>query len=74
MRYEVVSAEVEAAFTWIERPDKAALVAEAARPDRQVHYYAEVADEWRVSPGRSEGFEQWGPGPTRYRIPDRSMS
>lgn len=56
---------------WIEKPDKEALVAEARRPDGRVEYLAEVAGEWRVSPASADLFEEWGPGPTIYRIPRR---
>lgn len=56
---------------WIVKPDKASLVAEASRPDRNVEYLAEVAGECRTSKGSAEDFSKWGPGPTTYRIPVR---
>lgn len=56
---------------WIEKPDKAALVAEAGRAGRRIEYHCPVAGEWRTSATPADSFAQWGPGPTTYRIPNR---
>lgn len=56
-------------MTWNQSPTKADLAEEAARSDRQVEYFAEVAGEWRPSPVAADHFAKWGGGPTKYRVP-----
>lgn len=59
-------------MTWNESPTKADLAEEAARSDRQVEHFAEVAQEWRSSPVTAADFAKWGGGPTKYRVPLRA--